>query len=150
GDSTLLETTGGHFMLTDAGPDAQVVSSLEKVAGSRRYIDIAVITHPQRDHYHGFNFLAERYRFGSVLYNGNDAPADYEDWRQLKNALQSQGTLWVPVAAGDHIKTEGASIDIVSPDGALVQSAEPNDTGVVQYIKTPGFTALLTADIDGW
>ena len=38
-------------------------------------------------------------------------------------------------------------IDILSPDAAFARSPDPADTGIVERVITPKFTALLAADI---
>src|SRR3989344_822959 len=73
GDAELLVLPGGVKVLTDAGPDAAISRSLEGVlASTDRYIDLAVISHPQEDHYGGFNDLFRRYRFGAFVVNGRN------------------------------------------------------------------------------
>ena len=51
----------GVTMMTDAGPTDAVIQSLEKALPGKRYIDLALITHPQLDHFNGYNFILDHY-----------------------------------------------------------------------------------------
>lgn len=144
GDSTLLTFPGGTQVLTDAGPSRQVVSSLERSIGNDRYIDLAVITHAQLDHYNGFNYLLQNYKVGAFLWNGREA--ENEEWKILRSKIAEKKIPLILVGEGDSVRYGENKIEIISPDTSYVQSAEPNDTGIVEYIKTPQFSALLTAD----
>ncbi|MBI4094399.1 MAG: hypothetical protein HY436_01175 [Candidatus Liptonbacteria bacterium] len=147
GDSTLVTFSGGVQVLTDAGPDRTVVRSLENVLGNRdRYIDLAIVSHPQKDHYMGFFDLLERYAFGAFLINGR-GDAGAAEWGLLLDAVRAQGIPIIVIGEGDRIAHGNNTIDILAPDAVWVQSGELNDTGIVAFVRTPAFRALLTADI---
>ena len=146
GDSILLTFPGGVQILTDAGPSRQVLGSLEKALGrDDRYIDLAVITHPQLDHYNGFNYLLKNYRFGAFLWNGRES--ENEEWKVFISEIAEAKIPMVVVGEGDTVRYGENVIEIISPNNLFVQSAEPNDTAIVEYLKTPQFKALLTGDI---
>lgn len=146
GDSALLEFAGGVTIMTDAGPDSSVVKSLERaLPQGRRYVDIAIITHPELDHFNGFNYIIENYRIGAFVVNGRDHPGS-KQWAELLKKIAAQNIPLVTLGAGDGIRYGASRIDILSPNAQLAGSNELNDTGLVQKIRTPEFTALLTAD----
>ncbi len=146
GDSELVKFPGGATVMTDAGPTNAVMASLEKAVPGRRYIDVAVITHPQVDHFNGYNFLLDHYGVGAFVYNGRDDPGVAE-WAALKNKIAAKHIPMITLAAGDSIHYGDDEIDIISPDAGFRESAELNDTGLVEMLKTPHFRALFTADI---
>ncbi|MBI5220753.1 MAG: hypothetical protein HY978_02875 [Candidatus Liptonbacteria bacterium] len=149
GDSELLELPGGVNMLFDAGPDATVVRKLERVLPpARRTIDLALITHPQLDHYNGYRSLIGRYQIGAFLVNGRDDSGSATEWRDLMKLAAAQGVPTVTLGAGDRIRVGRNTINILAPDAAWRDSAELNDTGLVAKINTSAFRALLLADID--
>ncbi|MEK7195259.1 MAG: hypothetical protein AAB655_01030, partial [Patescibacteria group bacterium] len=143
GDSELVIFPGNVKILTDAGPDRSVVGSIEKVLGRNdRYVDVAVISHPQLDHFNGFNYLLENYRFGIFVFNGR--PASSSKWGAFYKKVRDKKIPLLTLGAGDRILYGSNSVDIVSPNNLYLQSAELNDTGLVEMIKTPFFRMLLT------
>ncbi|MDP2598930.1 MAG: hypothetical protein Q8P49_03815 [Candidatus Liptonbacteria bacterium] len=148
GDSELMIFPGNVKIMTDAGPDSKVVASLQKVlpAGDR-YIDLAIISHPQLDHFNGFNFILGQYRIGAFIINGRSDTKGISQWPELLNKIKAQKIPLITLGAGDRIAYADDEIDILSPDANIVQSGELNDTGFVELIKTPQFKVLLTADV---
>jgi competence protein ComEC len=149
GESALLVLPGGVTVLTDAGSDAGIVDDLPKVlpAGDASYIDLAIISYPQAADYEGYQYLLQHDRIGALLYNGRSDDAHSAEWQQLMATIGQEHIPLVTVGAGDTIHFDGAEIDILSPDATFASSPEPSDTGIVQRVITPNFTALLAADI---
>lgn len=147
GDATLLVLPGGVKVLTDAGPGRNVVASLERVLSrGDRYIDLAIISHPQLDHFNGFNYLLDNYRFGAFVFNGRSAEA--AEWQLLLDKIAAKKIPLITLGAGDKIRYGDNTINILAPNTLYLQSAELNDTSIVELINAPPFRALLTADID--
>jgi len=149
GDSELAVFPGNVKILTDAGPDSRIAEELEKIpALADKYIDIAVITHPQLDHFGGFGYLLDRYRIGAFAYNGRSDSPGVQEWPDLVKKIEEKGIPLIRLGGGDEIKYSDSKIYFESPDSGLAQSAELNDTGLVEMIKSGDIRALLTADID--
>jgi competence protein ComEC len=156
GDSELIIFPGNIKVMTDAGPTDEAVGDLEKVlpAGDN-YIDVAIISHPQLDHFNGYNFILDRYRVGAFIYNGRDDDPPNAEWKELKAKIAAKGIPLLTLGGGDKIfigaaqgvPSSGDEIDMLSPNLAFAQSADLNDTGFVELVKTPEFRTLLTADI---
>lgn len=147
GDAALTVLKGGARIMTDAGPDSGVVRALERaVPDERRYVDIGIISHPQKDHFGGFSDLLDRYRFGAFIMNGRSSSPPDDAWDALVGKIRAQGVPIIIVRAGDRIRYGETTIDILSPDETFVQSGELNDAGIVELLRTPSFRALFTAD----
>ncbi len=147
GDAELTIFPGGVKVLTDAGPDKKILSSISKVLGNDRYIDIGIISHPQLDHFNGFNYLLDSYRFGAFIFNGRmDSPAAGE-WQIFLDKIKSQNVPLLTLGAGDRVNCAGNEIDFLSPNKGFIQSAELNDTAMIELIKTGGLKALFTSDV---
>jgi competence protein ComEC len=146
GDSELMVFPGGITMMTDAGPTNAVLGSLEKALPEKRYIDLALITHPQLDHFNGYNFILDHYDVGAFIYNGRD-DTGVAEWTALKEKIAAKHIPFITLGAGDSVHYGGDEVDILSPDREFAESAELNDTGLVEMIKTEHFRALFTADI---
>jgi competence protein ComEC len=148
GDSELVVFPGNIKVMTDAGPDDSVLASIEKVMPSGDdYIDLAVISHPQLDHFNGFYYLLDHYHIGAFIWNGRDDTATVTEWPALLAKIRSKNIPIITLAAGDSVHYKKNEIDILSPDPGFAASAELNDTVLVELVKTEGFRALLTADI---
>jgi competence protein ComEC len=113
------------------------------------YIDLAIISHPEADHFGGFAQLLQHYRIGAFLYNGRDAPEGASAWNELLASIGKRRIPMITVGQGDRIVHGSDTIDILSPDEGFARSGAANETGIVERIATPAWTALLTADIDG-
>ena len=146
GDSSFLELAGGVRVMTDAGPDSSVTKSLQRVLPQgNRSIDLAIVTHPELDHFNGFNYILEHYRIGAFIVNGRDHPGS-KQWAELLQKITAKNIPLITLGAGDSIRYGENRIDILSPNAQFVASSELNDTSLVQKVRTPDFTALLTAD----
>lgn len=147
GDSEMVIFRGGAKILTDAGPNFEVVSEVQKVLGiSSNHIDIGIITHAQMDHFGGFLDLIKRYSFGVVLWNGVE-PAESGSWQIFKSELAKRNIPLVVTGVGTLIIQGEDGIEILAPDVRLMSSKDMNDTGIVQKVSIGGRTALFTADI---
>ncbi|MDO8664328.1 MAG: hypothetical protein Q7K44_02145 [Candidatus Liptonbacteria bacterium] len=148
GDAELIILPGNVKILTDAGPDSKIIGELEKIPPlGDRYIDLAIISHPQLDHFNGFRYLLDRYRVGAFIYNGRSDTPGVQEWPDLVNKIKGHNITLIKLGAGDKIKYLDDKIDFLSPNSELIQSAELNDTGLVELIESGSFRALLTADI---
>ncbi|HUX35466.1 MAG TPA: MBL fold metallo-hydrolase [Candidatus Paceibacterota bacterium] len=149
GDSELAIFPGNVKVLTDAGPDSKITGELEKIpALADKYIDIAVITHPQLDHFGGFEYLLDRYRIGAFVYNGRSDSPGVEEWTNLIKKISGKNIPLIKLGSGDAIKYTGSRIDFLSPNASLAQSQELNDTGLIEMMNFGEIKALLVADID--
>lgn len=147
GDASLVVFPGGTKMLIDAGPDRSVLRDMERISGSLgRYIDLALITHPQLDHFNGMNYLLGRYEFGAIIVNGRTDAATPE-WSVFLKEAEKHHVPVLVLGAGDSIHYGKNSVAILSPDDDWLQSAELNDTSLVTLLTVPEFTALFTGDM---
>lgn len=149
GDAILVVSPENIKILTDAGFNSRVRQNLEKILSpASRYLDLAVISHPQLDHFGGFRELLRSYEFGAFLWNGREAEGEAAaEWQELKTEIQKRGIPLIAVGGGDKIKIGEWQGKIISPDAELVRSGELNDTALVEFWQTPTFNFLLTGDI---
>lgn len=147
GDAALVSFSGGVHSLIDAGPDAKVVGELERAVPGKKYIDLAIISHPQLDHFNGFRALLRHYRFGAFIVNGRGSNSTENEWNDLLVSLREKSIPLVILEEGDEIGYGENKILFLSPGRGFIQSAELNDTAFVNMIETPEFHALFTGDI---
>jgi competence protein ComEC len=147
GDSELVIFESGAKLLVDAGPDSRVEASLDRVLpDTDRYVDLAIITHAELDHYGGFPALLDRYSFGAILWNGREPDEVSGQWDRLKAGVAARNIPFITVEAGDVIRVGKESVEILSPTPDLWASAQLNDGCVVARVRQAQWTMLLTCD----
>jgi beta-lactamase superfamily II metal-dependent hydrolase len=148
GDSELAVFPSGAKAITDAGPGKQVAAEIPNVLGALdNYIDVAVISHPQLDHYGGFSELLSHYDFGIFIYNGREADSGTREWQSLIKTIKGKNIPILALGAGDKIFFDENKIDFLSPNAKLQADKELNNTALVEKISMGGVRELLTSDI---
>lgn len=152
GDSSLIFLPSNVLILIDAGPSGKILESLNKVFPKKsNYIDLAIISHPQLDHFGGFLYLLDKYDFGAFIINGREADDKTKNfYDELLKKIERKNIPIITLSAGDRIVYKNNLIEVLSPDKNWIGSAELNDTGLVLKIKTEKFSSLFTADIDSY
>lgn len=137
----------GAVILVDAGPaDAgrNVILPYLRSQGINR-LDIAIVTHPDLDHYGGLAHVAEHIGIGLVAYPGEEA--DTQAWKSLRETLARRGVPMIAVRRGQVLyRNGGMSMTVLSPDFPG-QYSERNDNSVVTLLTVPGRRILFTGDI---
>lgn len=148
GDASLIKLKGGHKILIDGGPDPGLVGKLDEAVGQEhKYLDLVAVSHPQRDHFAGLNYLLDYYDVGAFLYSGRDPLESETEWQALKAKLREKNVPILALRQRDSIKIGSDSIDVLSPSLEFWQSGELNDTSLVLWLKTEGAKALFVGDI---
>lgn len=153
GDAVLVEI-GARRMLIDGGPNpSRLAAELDRLVPPwDRRIDLLVASHPHEDHLAGLPPLLDRYRIGTVVSaeDRGGGPASTV-WQAL---LSSSGKRHRVVHAGDAILLDAARLTVLWPDRDALATA-PSDDGralnnrsIVMLLEVPGFSALLTGDIE--
>jgi len=150
GDAVLLEDALGRRVLFDAGIDRTgVLRDYLRCRGIRR-IDIAVITHPDIDHYGGLLDLGSRVRIGTALVATRKGGEVYE---RLLDRLRSRGTEVRVGQEGTGVRGFGFRVEFVWPEPqaqALYERAmaSSNNVSLVARVEHSGFRMLMTGDMD--
>lgn len=147
GDSHLVTLAGGVTLLVDAGPSIQVVESLESVMPWKRTIDLAIISHPEVDHFGGFAALLDRFHVRTFLLTGREPDTPNPQWKVLMQKVEEKNIPVIQVQAGDMIRHGDSKVFFLSPDTQYLGGGELNDTALVELVDAPPVRALLTADI---
>ncbi len=152
GDSTFIRTPGGTNILVDAGDRSEFID-----AGARQVapyllahgvtsIDALVITHADRDHIGGAEYLLEHFRVGIVYLWPLAGESELE--RDLLAACAAAGVPVRRLAKGDSLPCEGARIDVLHPPPDWAASKSENDASLVLRVTWPGMSVLLPGDIE--
>ncbi len=149
GDSSLIVLPNNVLILVDAGPNVSINPALAQIFPKfRNYIDLAIITHPQLDHFGGFFDLLDRYDFGTFIINGKEGDEKIKDtYNQLIQKIKSKNISLISLKSGDKIVYKDNLLEFIFPDDNWLQSLESNDSALVFKLKTQKFNALFTSDI---
>lgn len=148
GDASLLKLKSGHRVLIDGGPDSGLVGNLdEAMAQDYKYLDLVAVSHPERDHFAGMNYLLDYYDVGAFLYSGREPVESETEWQALKTKLKAKNIPILALVQKDFIKIGSDEIEVISPGPDFWQSGELNDTSLVLWLKTDGARALFVGDI---
>ena len=146
GDATVLRLRGA-VILIDAGPEPagrEAIVPWLRQAGIDR-IDLAVVTHPDLDHYGGLAYVAEHIAISAVAHPGLDA--ETQAWRNLKAVLAAQGIPMRAAARGQVFYAgAGDTLRVLSPERPG-QYGDRNDNSVVTLLRTRGNRILFTGDL---
>ncbi|MBA9006919.1 ComEC/Rec2 family competence protein [Thermomonospora cellulosilytica] len=144
GDAGVLATGPGQAVVVDTGPDPDLVDSCLDGLGVRS-IPLLVLTHPHADHIDGTPGVRRGRSVGTVV---TSARTNGKEDRHLAELAVR------PATAGHRWRIGDLTLEILAPattGPALLSDADGeavNNTSVVLLARRPGFSALLTGDIE--
>ena len=135
------------YLLIDAGkPNGMALRELDKIISPfNKHIDLALLTHPQLDHFGGFIEILNKYEIGAFIDNGRLGETD--SYSSLKENLELKKTKRVILKEGDKIIYGNNILKILSPNQSLKNSKELNDGCLVVKLESKDFNAFFTGDI---
>lgn len=149
GDSILLKTPRGKFILVDGGGSSfydvgslKVMPYLHRRGINELYMIIN--THPDIDHLQGLETVAAHTRVRHIAVPASlmDAP----EYARLKDRSRHK---LVPLTAGQTIAfADGSHIRVLLPDHTRYMVDSYNNQSIVLETQYGGFKLLLTGDID--
>jgi len=149
GDAIFIETSQGHQILIDGGPDSSILEKLSReMPFYDRSLDLVILTHPDSDHLSGLIEILKKYRIDYVLWTGTirNTP-EFKEW---ENFLQTRKLKSKIAKAGQRIIAAEAIFDILYPfenlEGKEAQNS--NNTSVVTKLSFNKTSFLFPGDID--
>lgn len=146
GDASLVRLPGGPKILIDGGsPNSRLQVNLEKILSvNDRYIDLAMISHPQLDHFGGLIEVLKNYQVGAVL--TSNQVSEQAAWQELEKAIKEKGIRRIILTAGDKIKYQDSQFDILSPRTSD-WAKDINDMSIVTILNAGSIKAFFGGDI---
>jgi competence protein ComEC len=147
GDATLFQTPDGPSVLVDGGPpEADVVDALRR--HGVRSLDVAVLTHAQRDHQGGLEAVLRELPVGLLLDGGMASPDPVH--ARIVAAARARGTRVIVGAAGQEFEARGLRIRVLSPaaDDQPDPDADPNLHALVLLVSYGSLDFFLPADAE--
>src|SRR5256884_2023139 len=151
GDAAALRTGAGGWVVVDGGPrtperDAGrgvVIPFLRRRGASR--LALVVATHGDADHLGGLPAVVRTFRPDVVLEPGE--PLGRPLYLEFLGEVEAAGSRYHPARAGDRIELDGVTIEVLSPDAALLAlPLDVNEHGVVLRVTYGAVRLLLQAD----
>lgn len=148
GDGILI-FKGTTQLLVDAGPDASIADCLSRhIPFWDRKIEMAVLTHPDADHYTGFLSILDSYELEKLVFSSLENSSS--DFQALRDKLSVEATELLQADEDLDYKMGLIYLDIVYPDSDYKDywdAENRNSNSVVFELKYNNFKALFTGDI---
>lgn len=169
GDGIYVRFPDGKDMVVDGGPGSKIITCLSRhMPFWDRTIDIAVLTHPEKDHLNGIVSVLERYKIAYLL--RSDIVNTTEGFATFVRLMKEKNIEEKLVTAGSRIDIGSAALSVLWPSvnqlarmkpnsrlslefgqgvlGATTTTANLNDGSVVLYLSYGMFDVLLSGDAD--
>jgi competence protein ComEC len=150
GDAHLIQTRHANILI-DAGPSIRTANELDKIMPiGNRVVDIALISHPNVDHFYGLLEIMKRYQVRLVMVTG--AMTDDAKYQLLLTELQNKNIPVLYSRQGQEIIWDKARLQVLWPDfgfgfGQVLPEAKLNDSSLVALVSYGDFETLFTGDI---
>jgi len=149
GDSFFIETSQGHQILIDGGPDNTLTKKLEqRMPFWDKTIDLIVLTHSDKDHLFGFLEVLKNYEVENILWTGAKGTSLlFEQWQE---AIENEGAeIWIAEKGLIVSLPDERRFEILYPFESLEgrEVSAMNDTSIVMMLNTEVEKILFTGDI---
>lgn len=148
GDAALI-VSGNSQVLIDSGRNGRV--TLEKLGKAMpfwdRKLETLIITHPDADHYGGFDEILDFYKVENVI--KTETKNDSGEWSNLLDKLKNKKIIEInPIPGTKIIFPSGASMEIIYPNSDPGNAEEDkNDNSVVTRLVFGENEFLFTGDL---
>jgi competence protein ComEC len=152
GDATYIRIKNKADVLIDAGPDQKVLSCLGRhMPFWDRKIELIFISHNQKDHFGGINYILDRYQIGTVFLV-NDLNASLQSFKRLKKKILNTKIRVEEAIAGKKISLMDDQFTIIWPTRELISNNDNDFSSVILFESNDvvrnvaTFRALFTGD----
>jgi len=148
GDAAYIRIKNRFDIVVDAGPDNKILSCLGKyMPFYDRKIELAILTHPQLDHYGGFLYLVDRFHIDNFATINIDSKS--QKFKSLKQKLKNKKVSFSFPVSGKVLNILGDQLNFYWPTkntNINKVANNINDDVLIFLFKENGFSALFTAD----
>jgi len=146
GDAELIQIPAGNILI-DAGPDAKILSELDKsLSFYDRTIDLFVLSHPNKDHFSGLFDILERYKVRAVMLNNLSYPDS--SFQKLLQELEKKDVLIIKGIAGTKVSWEKEdNLLVIYPEAMVSSEQDPNKFSLIANLTLGKNCFLFTGDI---
>lgn len=153
GDAAYIRVENKVDILIDAGPDNKVLSCLGKYMPFWDHtIELAFLSHPQKDHYGGYLTILDHYKIGQFF--ETHIPTKSSLYDSLEKKLTEENVPTSPLYQNDQLIIGNAEIDSLWPgkSNVLAFSQAKNDPNIISQVFVFSYKntrILFTGDIYG-
>lgn len=118
GDAIYLRLPEQIDVLIDAGSYSQVLNCLNsEMPYLDKKLEMAFITHPEKDHYKGFDYILDSFRIETLYLPASieDLKIDNPDWQAFFKKAKKNIKEIVYLSSGDELCIENSCFTVVSP-----------------------------------
>lgn len=146
GDGLVLAAGPGAAVLVDTGPDPEAIDRCLRVLHVTE-VPLVILTHSHADHVEGLPGVLRHRRVGGIEIGPLRQPP-----AESARVARWAATAAVPVRQvvdGETMTAGPVSWQVIAPAHAFTGTdSDPNNSSIVLRVRLPGFTALLTGDIE--
>ncbi len=144
GDGAYIRIRNRVDVVIDAGPDRKILNCLGKyMPFYDRTIELAFISHDQKDHFGGFDYLLDRYMIKKIYMP--DIETSLQSFKRLKQKMNDKKTVFLMISAGMSIRVMD-EIFLIHWPGSHCVAADNNDCSLIFTFEQSGFKTLFTGD----
>jgi len=144
GDGAYIRIKNKIDIIIDAGPDRKILNCLGKYMPFwDRKIELAILSHPNTDHYNGFFYLLDRYHLDKFI--TVNSPMTSKTYKQLVKKIYEKKISYQFIETGDSFRVLNDDFIFYWPPKNF-QSSQDNDFSVVCLFEENEFKALFTGD----
>lgn len=144
GDAAYIRIKNQIDVVIDAGPDRKILNCLGRYMPFwDRKIELAILSHPNRDHYAGFSYITDRYKLDNFM--TVKAVTTSKTYKQLIDKIITKKIPLQYKNAGDVIEIKQDEFRFFWPPVDF-KSYEDNDYSLIFLFQEGGFRALFTGD----
>jgi len=144
GDATYIRIKNKVDILIDAGPDKKILTCLGKYMPFwDKKIELAFLSHPNKDHYQGFFFINNRYKIDKLI--TTEGPFVSQTYKKLIDDLKKNRVLILKKFQGDQINILNDRFLFLWPIKNYLSSND-NDYSHLLLFQEDHFKALFTGD----
>ena len=113
-----------------------------------RRIDLVILTHPDADHVGGLGAALDECEVLAVMETGQAGGAV---WRDFREKVELEGACSIDAAAGDVFDLNDLRVEVIAPSREAESAGEAaagNNLSLVCRLSGPGFSLLVTGDIE--
>ncbi len=151
GDSILLKTPGGKFILVDGGgsqfsdPGSKKLLPYLHYRGIRK-IDLVINTHPDIDHLQGLEKVCKELRVANIALPF--CLREAEEYKEMKEIAFREGIPLFYLKSRQQLRFEkGCVITVLYPEGGIYSGHDYNNKSLVLHGQYGDFSFLLTGDV---
>ncbi len=151
GEAIFMETPEGHQILIDGGPSKKILTKLaSEIPFWDRTLDLVILSHPEKDHLAGLNYVLRRYKVENILWNGVEKDTKtFEYWKEnLEKEKQKEKAREIIARRGQKIRAGNVQMFILYPFQNLrgKEYKDSNDTSIVVKLVFGETSFLFTGD----